>query len=309
MPITSRRVPPTFPDTRSHEERDETASVPTAAVLFRLVQARALRRGTPASCNLDSTRCVQVLVIARPDHPLSPPKQEDLFSVDKLISVDLWVKLVQRVVGTISPMSAVPDTRQRLIDAAVEVIETRGEAALRLGEIAEKAGIKQPSIYHFFPSREDLVVEAYREQYRRAVEQATRNFDEYIAQVETREEFIDAVEEGLLFTFDDQRSEIRAKRLSLLAKALENPGLRAEINDLTYESNKNLAQIFENAQRKGWIRSDVSGMTLAVWVRGQIFGRFLLELDRSRYDGDEWNRQAISSILAGTLTSVDQSRG
>jgi len=204
-------------------------------------------------------------------------------------------------------VSGKPDSRERLLAAAIEVIATRGEAALRLAEVAEMAGLKQPSIHYMFPTREDLVVAALRERYRRAVLDAIENFDSLVAGATTRDEFEQAAIRGLEFAMQVQRKAARAARLALFVKAETNDALLREINDASFEANQRLAAVLENAQRHGWIRNDVSPLTLAVWTRGQIFGRFVLEIDSSRYDGDEWTRFAIAAMMATVLIRTDAS--
>jgi AcrR family transcriptional regulator len=188
------------------------------------------------------------------------------------------------------------ETRARLVEATIEVIATRGEAAVRMVEIAAAAGIKQPSIYYFFPSREDLVVAAHRERYRRAVAEVIGRFEAEFAEAKSAEEFREGSVRALQFALSDERSEARAVRLGLLAKALTNDELLREVNDAAHEGHVALAAILERAQRAGWVRGDVSPLTLAVWVRSLIFGRLVLEVAGDRYDGDEWTRLAISSF-------------
>jgi AcrR family transcriptional regulator len=200
-----------------------------------------------------------------------------------------------------------------LIDAAITVIATRGESALRLIEVAEMAGIKQPTIHHFFPTREDLVLAAHRERYRRAVLDALGSYDDVVAGATTRGEFLKASRLGLKAALDDTRIAVRAARIALFAKAETNADLRRELNDAAYETNLKLARALENAQRQGWIRDDVSPLTLAVWVRSQVMGRIVLEMDLSRYDGDEWTRLALEAVDAvmtgGTSGGTSPSSG
>ena len=194
----------------------------------------------------------------------------------------------------------VPDgneTRGRLLDATIDVIATRGDAAVRLVEVAAAAGIKQASIYYFFPTREDLIVAAHRERYRRSVAEVLQSFESEIAAATSFEGFRDGAIRALEFAFADERREARLVRLALLTKALTNDELRREVTDAVYESHKALAEILERAQQAGWIRRDVSALTLAVWVRSMIFGRLVLEFDPERYDGAEWNRLALSSFV------------
>lgn len=53
-------------------------------------------------------------------------------------------------------------TRQRVLDAAAEVLAERGYSEARLADIAERAGIQAGSLYYHFDSREELVAEVLR---------------------------------------------------------------------------------------------------------------------------------------------------
>ncbi|BAP95816.1 transcriptional regulator, TetR family protein [Mycobacteroides abscessus 5S-0422] len=50
-------------------------------------------------------------------------------------------------------------TRSRILDAAAQVLSTRGYAGLRLVDVASVAELQAPAIYYYFPSRDDLVEE------------------------------------------------------------------------------------------------------------------------------------------------------
>ena len=52
------------------------------------------------------------------------------------------------------------ENRSRIIDAAQALI-TRQDA-LRLNEVAKRAGVGQGTLYRHFPTREDLLAEVYR---------------------------------------------------------------------------------------------------------------------------------------------------
>ena len=187
----------------------------------------------------------------------------------------------------------------RLLDATIEVIATRGDAAVRLVEVAEAAGIKQSSIYYFFANREELMVAAHRERYRRTVAEGLGSIEDAMASATTAEEFVDGATAALEVLFSDEWRERRLVRLALLARALTDEELRVEVNDAAHQGHEAHAEILDRAQRAGWIRDDVSALTLAVWVRSLVFGRLVIELDPDRYDGADWNRVAISSILRG----------
>lgn len=55
-------------------------------------------------------------------------------------------------------MNAHPDTRTRILHSARELIYTRSYADVGVAEICKQAGVQKGSFYHFFPSKQDLVL-------------------------------------------------------------------------------------------------------------------------------------------------------
>ena len=54
-------------------------------------------------------------------------------------------------------MSPSPDTRESLIEAAMELFVYQGYGATGLAQIARRAGVLPGSLYYFFPTKEDLL--------------------------------------------------------------------------------------------------------------------------------------------------------
>ena len=55
------------------------------------------------------------------------------------------------------------DTKQRILDKALELFSTQGYDSVSVGEIAQAVGIKAPSLYNHFPGKQaifDAIVEA-----------------------------------------------------------------------------------------------------------------------------------------------------
>lgn len=60
------------------------------------------------------------------------------------------------------------DTKERILEKALELFSARGYDAVSVGEIAKAAGIKAPSLYNHFPSKQaifDTIVETTAAQY------------------------------------------------------------------------------------------------------------------------------------------------
>lgn len=55
------------------------------------------------------------------------------------------------------------DTRERLLEAAVELLEEGGYAAASVAAIAERGGVAAGALYRHFPSKAELFVEVFRD--------------------------------------------------------------------------------------------------------------------------------------------------
>lgn len=59
------------------------------------------------------------------------------------------------------------DTRERLIESAIDLVLTSGYQAVGVKEICQHAQVQKGSFYHFFPSKRDLIIEALNRQWAR----------------------------------------------------------------------------------------------------------------------------------------------
>uniref|UniRef100_UPI0031D09FF7 TetR/AcrR family transcriptional regulator n=1 Tax=Saccharothrix mutabilis TaxID=33921 RepID=UPI0031D09FF7 len=55
------------------------------------------------------------------------------------------------------------DAREKLVEAACELMRGRGYGAIGVAEICERAGVRKGSFYYFFESKQALTVEALRQ--------------------------------------------------------------------------------------------------------------------------------------------------
>lgn len=55
------------------------------------------------------------------------------------------------------------DKKREILEVSVEIFSERGYRATGLRDIAERVGLRQPSLYHYFPSKEVILVELYEQ--------------------------------------------------------------------------------------------------------------------------------------------------
>lgn len=196
-------------------------------------------------------------------------------------------------------MATSEDTRSRILDAAIEMMESGGEASIRVATIAAKLNIAEPSIYHHFTNRAALVEEAYAEWYWRCLEiqvpMAT-----VMALVDTREEYLSAIFKSVTWSYQKDRHAARAVRITVLGAAQRNPQLAKTINDINRQFLASVADSMKEAQKRKWVRSDLDPMATAYWLHGQILGRVVAEMDEGFVDLEHWDAlsyEVISTIL------------
>lgn len=166
-------------------------------------------------------------------------------------------------------MELTGDMRQRIIDAAVRQIETEGEASLRLRDIASVVGIAGPSLFHYFANREELVVAAQAERYRRSV--AVANPFVVAAGISTnRTEFIAAVRETFAGAFLPERRVAREIRAEILGSSIHRPNLYNEVAEMTHVSLEEGVRALRRAQESGWLRSDIDVEVFCLWIFAQM---------------------------------------
>lgn len=55
------------------------------------------------------------------------------------------------------------DKKREILEVSVEIFSERGYRATGLRDIAERVGLRQPSLYHYFPSKEVILIELYEQ--------------------------------------------------------------------------------------------------------------------------------------------------
>jgi AcrR family transcriptional regulator len=194
-------------------------------------------------------------------------------------------------------MSQVLDTRSRLIEATIDAINAGGEASVRVHNVAEVAEVREPSVYHFFKNRKELVEAAQAERYRRGYIEMFNPFRAVVELAETKEDFVKAVRQLFAGVYRPERHEARAVRVNVIGSAQNSADLAKVVNEVNLEVATSFAELLSDCQKKGWVRADLDPLMLGIWVMGQINSRNLAEMNETQLDLDAWNKIAIEAVL------------
>lgn len=199
-------------------------------------------------------------------------------------------------------MGGTSSTRERLIEAAIGIIETGGEAAVRVDVVTERVGVTKPSLYHFFGDRDGLITAAYAEMYRRSLLYGLKEFYEATIDAATPEEYRRIVETTVVSFRDEEGIRRRAVRASVIGSAVTRPRLKEAVAAVNREEMALLARALEIGVKRGWSTLRHDPQTTAYWWWGVVNGRHLIEIDHS-LDASAWDAvtlDAVSRLMFGT---------
>ena len=184
-----------------------------------------------------------------------------------------------------------------MLEAAMAIIEEHGEAGMRVRDVALRTGVSYASLYHFFGSREGLVLEAQTERYERELRWVYDELALRISACSTRDEFSDALSTMLHHTLEPSRMPYRLTRVNVLGSCQGRPDLSERVASAQRKANRAIAAALAKPQQVGWIRRDLDLEMFGAWLLGQLNGRLLVELDPHTTRSDAWNRISMQATL------------
>ncbi|MDX2307772.1 MAG: TetR/AcrR family transcriptional regulator [Hyphomicrobium sp.] len=182
-------------------------------------------------------------------------------------------------------------TRQAILDAAVDLIGAEAYRDVSIDAIAAKAKVGKQSIYRWWPSKADLVLEAYTE----------HSLSRMPPLIASGDAFAD-LEADLKRFFAFMRNELVAKGVrSLIAEAQLDPDFRTKLYDRVHRIRcEALRRVFRHGFELGQFRRDVDVDALAHLIHGAFWYRFL---SGTKYAADDSYAHEIVAMLKPWLES------
>jgi TetR/AcrR family transcriptional regulator, transcriptional repressor of aconitase len=176
--------------------------------------------------------------------------------------------------GRRGPYAKGMQRRQQILDRALEVFNERGFEGTSLRALGEAIGVSHAALRHYFPSREELLLEVLREADRRAIEFADRSGAGAVDFVLRGADYNMAIP-GLMALYN-----------TMSAHALEtnNEHSRAFFVERYDTVRRALATIFEVGQAQGTVRTDIPVDAAAALVIAACDGLATQWLIDSRVD-------------------------
>jgi TetR/AcrR family fatty acid metabolism transcriptional regulator len=186
------------------------------------------------------------------------------------------------------------EKRRLILAAAVRVFARDGYHTSRVGDIAEEAGIAHGLLYHYFPSKEEVLATVFRENWGELLE-AFRRVEE---SDEPADEQLAGIAKILLRSWRNDLVTVMVREVA------RSPHLQGQVDEIR-EGFLTIQRVIERGQASGVFRADLDPL-LASWIfygglEEILTGWVLGQLP----DGDEEVARAertIVDVVCGGLT-------
>jgi TetR/AcrR family transcriptional repressor of nem operon len=186
-------------------------------------------------------------------------------------------------------------TREKLLDAAEELVQTRGYNAFSFRDLAKRVGIRAASVHHYFPSKADLG--------RRLMDRYRRSFGEALEAISSGARDPRRRLEKFVGLFRDTlRRGDRLCMCGMLATeyATLPAGIRTEVRRFYGDSEAWLTDVFNEGRRTGRLRFAGKPAAAARTFFGALEGAMIA----ARAFGDERRLASAGQWLVQALKTT-----
>jgi AcrR family transcriptional regulator len=182
--------------------------------------------------------------------------------------------------------------RERILEAALAILEHHGEAALKFVDIAARAGVAVSAITHHFGSREGLLSAVHARRFSGLLEPdlvAVRQFAQAARDRQELQASMAALTDAAL---DENRSEVRLARIMSIGAMHERRDLEVAVRRTATKLLDELEHGILIAQAKGLIDRKVEARVFATFVQAYGLGMIIADLDETPV-----SREALARLI------------
>ena len=192
------------------------------------------------------------------------------------------------------------ETRAKLLQTAVEMLDDLPEKDVTASEILRRTGIARGSLYHFWSNIGELLEEAYIVRYSRNVAEGSKAIKNLLDKSNTKEEFFEGLAQITAVTQNPKRKSNRYERARILGMAEKNHSFRKALGQVQQELTDTLTEQVMSAQSRGWVTRELDPRTIAVLIQAYTLGKVVDDVVENQMNPDHWN-QLIGLIVDKAL--------
>lgn len=195
-------------------------------------------------------------------------------------------------------VSEISAGRERILDVAVSVLETRGEAALRIAEVAEAANVALGLISYHFGGRDGLIVAAQQRRFAGLVRDDGAAMKRVLDETHTYDEVMASISDLTFALLDSRRDQIRLSRVAAIASTFGRDDAYEITSAIVDQLLNDYAELIAGAQNRGLIRDDLDARAIATFIQSYALGLVIHDLDPSATDDKQLHEVIMTAVNA-----------
>lgn len=187
-------------------------------------------------------------------------------------------------------------TIEKLLEVTISELDRVGLAEIDIDSLLRKSKISKGSLYHHFGSKNGLLAAAEAKQFMQYLNREGIVFREMIEKCSTKQEFVKLVSTVMKITRLKENREFRKKRVRAIAMSFNDPKLSEILASAQKQVSEYLADTFEIARDRGWVKPEVNLLTLSYWIQGVFIGHIMLDITGQTEHEEGWSETAFLAL-------------
>ena len=183
----------------------------------------------------------------------------------------------------------VQQTKEKLLQTALELLETHFPERITGDMVLEHSGVSRGSLYHHFVDVSDLLEQGLVHRFAARVDANIAALSRAKAECRSAEQMYDQLCSLTDFTQAPENKRLRFVQARLIGFAEDNDRLIQRLGVEQKRLTDAIADLFGNAQEKGWLNNTFNPHTAALFVQAYTLGRVIDDVSLVHVDPDEWN--------------------
>ena len=179
-------------------------------------------------------------------------------------------------------------TKKLLVETVIELLETKKPNEILAEEVLEISGVSKGSMYHHFEDLQELVETAQLVRYSKWIDLSIEFMTKYVLGASNKENFVESLRKLTELTQASDRKGARAERARALAACFDNPRMAKAMGAETQRHTDALADIIQEVQNRGFIRTDEDPKAAAVFIQSYTLGKMVNDYNPTGVDDQTW---------------------
>ena len=186
-------------------------------------------------------------------------------------------------------LSSFHPTKAKLVQTAVELLETKLPTEIAVDEILEISGISKGSLYHHFEDLGELLEIAQIARYAAWVDRSVGLIVSIISQAKTQDELFAGVVKMSEITQSLEFKSHRYERARTIANSVSSPRFAAALAVEQKRLTDSLEDVIREVKEKGFFKKDLNPRVAAVFIQSYTLGKIVDDVVDSPVDQSAWN--------------------